>query len=64
MEDFYKAKICNFPKGSIYDFNPKIQIFLYLFLPKIILKIEFLHVLNEKKTFFHFFGKFPIFQRF
>ena len=47
MEDFYKAKIRNFPKGLIHEF----QIFLYLFFPKIILKIEFLLALNEKETF-------------
>ena len=27
MEDFYKAKIRNFSKGLIHDFNPKIQNF-------------------------------------
>ena len=36
MENFHKAQICNFPKGLIHD---------------LILKIEFLHVLNKKETF-------------
>ena len=51
IENFHKAKIRNFPKGLIHDFNQKFQIFLYLFFAKIILKIEFLHVLNKKETF-------------
>ena len=36
MENFHNAQICNFPKGLIHD---------------LILKIEFLHVLNKKETF-------------
>ena len=51
MENFHKAKLGNFPKGLIHDFNQKFKNFLYLFFQKIILKIDFLHVLNKKETF-------------
>ena len=51
MENLHKAKIRNFPKGLIHDFNPKIQNFSLFVFPQIILKIKFLHVLNKKETF-------------
>ena len=34
MENFHKAKIRNFPKGLILDFNPKIQNFSFFFFPQ------------------------------